>query len=144
MSRRPRRTELGQRSTDGDGVGSGSAYDAAGMMSVADVVEGIEIETVIDRLLADPEATYLYVHNAKRGCYSDRVERARKGCLLHENRSARSVVRGFGARLYRMVAGGCLHCAAGGVGVYVGRAWACGPLAPCGRCGSNFVLCDHR
>ncbi len=52
------------------------AFDAAGMMIDADLTEGAEIETLIERLFADPHVAYIHVHNAKRGCYSGRVDRA--------------------------------------------------------------------
>jgi hypothetical protein len=52
------------------------AYDRAGMMLDADVVEGEAAEPVIERLLANPAVSYLHAHNAKRGCYSGRIDRA--------------------------------------------------------------------
>ena len=52
------------------------AYDADGMMLDADVVEGAQIEPVIEQLLANPDVSYIHVHNAKRGCYSGRIDRA--------------------------------------------------------------------
>ncbi len=52
------------------------AYDAEGMMLDADVVEGLEVEPVIDRLFANAAGSYIHVHNAKPGCYSGRVDRA--------------------------------------------------------------------
>lgn len=52
------------------------AFDADGMMLDADVVSGREIEGVIERLFANPEVGYIHVHNAKRGCYSGRIDRA--------------------------------------------------------------------
>ena len=52
------------------------AYDADGMMLDADVVEGSEVEPIIERLFADPAVSYIHVHNAKRGCYSGRIDRA--------------------------------------------------------------------
>lgn len=52
------------------------AYDAQGMMLDADVVEGTAIETVIARLFDDPAVRYLHVHNARRGCYAGRIDRA--------------------------------------------------------------------
>ena len=52
------------------------AFDAAHLMIDADVVEGTEAHALFERLLADPRASYLHVHNARRGCYSARVERA--------------------------------------------------------------------
>jgi hypothetical protein len=52
------------------------AFDAGHMMIDADVVEGAQVEALLERLLADPAASYLQVHNARRGCYAARVERA--------------------------------------------------------------------
>ncbi len=52
------------------------AFDTQGMIVDADVVEGADLEGLIARLLANAAATHLHVHNAKRGCYAGRVERA--------------------------------------------------------------------
>ena len=52
------------------------AFDAKGMMLDADVVEGREIEAVIARLFADPRVDYIHAHNARRGCYAARIDRA--------------------------------------------------------------------
>jgi hypothetical protein len=52
------------------------AYDAAGMMLDADVVDGGQIEGVITRLFQSPQVAYIHAHNAKRGCYSGRIGRA--------------------------------------------------------------------
>jgi hypothetical protein len=52
------------------------AFDEAGMLLDADVCEGTALEPVIDRLLSDPAAAYLHLHNAKPGCYAARVDRA--------------------------------------------------------------------
>jgi hypothetical protein len=52
------------------------AFDARGMMLDADVVDGLEAETLIRRLFDNPWAAYLHVHFARRGCYAARVERA--------------------------------------------------------------------
>ena len=52
------------------------AFDRSGMMLDADVVEGKEIEAVIKRFFANPEIDYIHAHNAKRGCYSGRIDRA--------------------------------------------------------------------
>jgi hypothetical protein len=52
------------------------AFDGKGMMVGADVVDGRELEGVIDRLFADQRADYLHVHYAKPGCYAARVDRA--------------------------------------------------------------------
>lgn len=51
-------------------------FDADGMMVDADLVDGREIESLIDRLLAQPEITAIHVHYAKRGCYAGLIERA--------------------------------------------------------------------
>jgi hypothetical protein len=52
------------------------AYDKNGMMLDADVVEGKAIESVIARFFANPDVDYIHAHNAKRGCYSGRIDRA--------------------------------------------------------------------
>lgn len=52
------------------------AFDAAGMLIDADVVEGAQLETLIRRMLGCTVAEYLHVHNAKLGCYSAAVTRA--------------------------------------------------------------------
>ena len=52
------------------------AYDRHDMMLDADVVDGAKAEGVIERLLADPAVSYIHAHNAKRGCYSSRIDRA--------------------------------------------------------------------
>jgi hypothetical protein len=52
------------------------AFDAQGMMLDADIVDGREVEPLIERLLANPRAAYVHAHYAKRGCYAARIERA--------------------------------------------------------------------
>jgi hypothetical protein len=52
------------------------AFDAAGMMRDADVVDGSALEPLIARFFADSATAYLHVHNAKRGCFAARVDRA--------------------------------------------------------------------
>ena len=52
------------------------AFDKGGMMLDADVIEGREIETVIARFFADPKVDYIHAHNARRGCYAGRIDRA--------------------------------------------------------------------
>jgi hypothetical protein len=52
------------------------AYDAAGMMIDADIIDGSEVESLIGRLLENVEVAYIHAHNAKRGCYSGRIDRA--------------------------------------------------------------------
>ena len=51
------------------------AFSKDGMMLDADVVDGQSLEPVIQRLFNDPGTEYLHVHNAKRGCYSGRIDR---------------------------------------------------------------------
>ena len=51
------------------------AYDADGMMTDADLVEGRELAALIDRFFADPSVAYLHAHNAKRGCFAARIDR---------------------------------------------------------------------
>lgn len=52
------------------------AFDKDGMMLDADVVEGKEIESIIERFFANPQVDYIHAHNAKRGCYAGRIDRA--------------------------------------------------------------------
>jgi hypothetical protein len=52
------------------------AYDRADMMVDATVCEGVAAAGAIMRLLEDDAVAYLHLHNAKRGCFSCRVERA--------------------------------------------------------------------
>jgi hypothetical protein len=55
---------------------SARAYDSAGMMVDADVIEGTEIETLLEKLFASETTDYVHVHYARRGCYAARVDRA--------------------------------------------------------------------
>jgi len=52
------------------------AYDANHMMVVGEVCEGEGVREPIERLMADASVAYIHLHNAKRGCFSCRVERA--------------------------------------------------------------------
>lgn len=52
------------------------AFDRDGMMVDGDVVDGIAVERVIERMLADERTDYIHAHNAKRGCYAGRIDRA--------------------------------------------------------------------
>lgn len=52
------------------------AFDATGRMVDADVVAGSELEALITRLFANPDAACLHAHFAKRGCYAARIDRA--------------------------------------------------------------------
>jgi hypothetical protein len=51
------------------------AFDALDMMVDSDVFEGAHAADKFEKLLANPNVTYLQVHNAMRGCYAARVER---------------------------------------------------------------------
>lgn len=52
------------------------AFDQAGQMLDGVVVNGREAAPVFERMLSAPGTAYLQVHNAGRGCYAARVERA--------------------------------------------------------------------
>jgi hypothetical protein len=51
------------------------AFDQTGMMLDADLVDGTSIETLIAQFFANPAVAYIHAHNAKRGCYSGRIDR---------------------------------------------------------------------
>ncbi len=51
------------------------AFDAAGMMVEADVIEGKDLETLIERFFAKDTVAYLHLHFARPGCYAARVDR---------------------------------------------------------------------
>lgn len=51
------------------------AFDDAGMMADADVIEGTDLKPLIARMFGDPAVAYLHVHNARRGCFAARVDR---------------------------------------------------------------------
>jgi hypothetical protein len=52
------------------------AFDGAGMIVGAELVEGSALEGAIAQLFADKRASYLHAHFAKYGCYAARIERA--------------------------------------------------------------------
>jgi hypothetical protein len=51
------------------------AYDAQAMMVTGEVCEGADVASVLERLMADEAVAFIHLHNAKRGCFSCRVER---------------------------------------------------------------------
>jgi hypothetical protein len=51
------------------------AFDSAGMLVDAELVEGAQLEGLAERLLASPSTAYLHVHYAKPGCYAARIDR---------------------------------------------------------------------
>jgi hypothetical protein len=52
------------------------SFDPDGMMLDADLCEGVDAAALIGRLLADPAADCLHIHNARRGCFAASVRRA--------------------------------------------------------------------
>lgn len=52
------------------------AFDASHLMIDADIAPGEALPELIERLFANPAASYLHAHYAKRGCYAARVDRA--------------------------------------------------------------------
>ncbi len=52
------------------------AWDDDDMMAGYEVVDGCEVERAIERLFADPRASYVHAHFAGPGCYAARIERA--------------------------------------------------------------------
>ena len=52
------------------------AWDKDAMMIGHELVNGGELESAIERLLANPAAEYLHIHFASPGCYAAKVERA--------------------------------------------------------------------
>lgn len=51
------------------------AFDATHAIIDAEVVEGSDAKTLIDRFLNARETTYLHVHFARRGCFAARMDR---------------------------------------------------------------------
>lgn len=51
------------------------AYDAHGMMIDAEVVDGPQLEPLIERFLDNTNADYLHAHFARRGCYAALIQR---------------------------------------------------------------------
>lgn len=52
------------------------AFDADHMMIDADVVPGADVEALILRLFEEPRTAYIHAHNAGRGCFAARIDRA--------------------------------------------------------------------
>lgn len=52
------------------------AYDAEHMIVGAEVCAGDAVGAEIECQFADPQVSYIHLHNAKRGCFSCLVERA--------------------------------------------------------------------
>lgn len=45
------------------------AFDPSGMMIDADVIDGEQLESLIERMLANESVDKLHLHNARTGCY---------------------------------------------------------------------------
>jgi len=52
------------------------AFDAMGMMIDADIIDGRELEPIIESMLSMKSVSFLHLHNAKRGCFLARLDRA--------------------------------------------------------------------
>lgn len=52
------------------------AYDGRHRIVQADVCEGTDLGAHIETALSNPVVAYLHLHNAKRGCFACRVDRA--------------------------------------------------------------------
>jgi hypothetical protein len=52
------------------------AFDPDHMLADADVVDGEEAKTAIERFFANPQVAYIQAHYAGPGCYAARIERA--------------------------------------------------------------------
>jgi hypothetical protein len=51
-------------------------FDAGGMMTGWELTDGGRLGDAIEKLFADPRASYLHAHFAAPGCYAARIERA--------------------------------------------------------------------
>jgi hypothetical protein len=51
------------------------AYDAASMMIDAAVCDGKDAASTVERMFENAAVEYIHLHNAKRGCFSCRVNR---------------------------------------------------------------------
>lgn len=52
------------------------AFSRCGDMLDADLVDGREIEALIERFFVNEEVAYLHAHYAKRGCFAAAIERS--------------------------------------------------------------------
>jgi len=50
-------------------------FDAAGFPTSAEVLPGIDVETWLEKLLADEGTAFVHLHNAGPGCFAARVDR---------------------------------------------------------------------
>ena len=52
------------------------AFDRDHMIVDADLVEGRDVASLIERFLSRPDVAYIHAHFAKRGCFACRIDRA--------------------------------------------------------------------
>ena len=52
------------------------AYDGEDLIVSAEVLEGADVASALDRFFADGNVAYVHLHNARRGCYSCLARRA--------------------------------------------------------------------
>ena len=52
------------------------AFDAGAMMIDAAVIDGTDLAGTLERFLAEPACDHVHVHNASRGCWATRADRA--------------------------------------------------------------------
>ncbi|HEX4693340.1 DUF1203 domain-containing protein [Sphingomonas sp.] len=52
------------------------AFGGDGMLLKGDVIEGTELDGLIEPWLDDPSVAYLHAYNARPGCFSARIDRA--------------------------------------------------------------------
>jgi hypothetical protein len=52
------------------------AFDEAGMMVDAEIARGSDLVPVIQRMFGQDAVAYIHAHNAGRGCYAARIDRA--------------------------------------------------------------------
>ena len=52
------------------------AYDSNDLSVDAEVIEGTDLESALTHIFAQESVAYLHVHNARRGCYACRIDRA--------------------------------------------------------------------
>jgi hypothetical protein len=52
------------------------SFDAAAMMIDATVVDGTDLDATLRRFFSEPAGDHVHVHNATRGCWAVRVDRA--------------------------------------------------------------------
>ena len=61
------------------------AYDANDMMVNADVVDGADVESILQRFLDNAAVSYVHVHFARPGCFACRVDRVTGPTSLRQN-----------------------------------------------------------